>query len=247
MGLLHRAFLFDASAFRESVSVILKELDAGNAQPLFDRAETIVDRTKPDEWILRLAGAALWRIRKYDSSGRLREDPIEGQVANAGAIPSYEIGYWLFIVLSEFVQRCPGMGYDYSVLEWVLGELGWRQEESQSLFEGESASLLLKPEEAPVGIVKLSDPYWHWMIPLHSQGRGFLFLEKALILRKRLHAEEMAIREFDSSLFRKLRVPEPEAQLNYFERLQVMFDRAMMMFESAEQAKLDLYMSLCYE
>ena len=247
MGRIHRAFLLDATGFRQTVDPILTSLDSKDARPLFDQAIAVVKQTSPNDWILRLAGASLLDIRHIDSIGRPRTYSIENYLKNIAAIPSYEIGYWLLIVFSSFVQRCVGMGCDYSILEWVLQVLGWNQVDMRLLFNGMPTSLLLKPDAVSIPAPSPDDPYWNWMIPPHSKGRGWLSQPQALRVYHRLVSEDAAIRAFDPGHFVNLRVPEPEGQVAYTQRLQTVYERAIKMFESGLQAQRELFLTISYE
>lgn len=251
MGLLHRAYLLNAGGFKEKVAPILASLDTGDAQPLYEQAVAIYQQTVPGEWILRLAGDSLLDIREVNSVGHPWKDPIENRLKDASTIPPYEIGYWLLIIFSTFLERCPGMGSNYSILEWVLGDmLGWNQEDKQLLFEGVSTSLLLKPDTVPVLVVAREDPYWHWMIPSHSKSRGWLSQEQISYLYQRLLLEKETIQTFDYSRFGDhhgvFRIDVPDGQLDYLKRLQAAFGRAIMMLEAAQQAKMEVYMTMSY-
>lgn len=251
MGLIHRAYLLDAGGFRRNSIPILASLDAGNAQPLYEQAAAIVQQTVPGEWILRLAGDSLLDIREVNSVGHPWRYPIETRLRNASSIPSYEIGYWLMIIFSTFLKRCPGVGGNYSILEWVLGDmLGWSQEDKQLLFEGVSTSLLLKPDLPPASEARREDPYWHWMIPSHSKSRGWLSQEQISYVYQRLLSEKGTIQTFDHSRFGDhrgvIKIDVPDGQLDYLRGLKAAFGRALMMLEAAQQAETELYMTISY-
>jgi hypothetical protein len=250
MGLLHRAYLLNAGGFKEKIAPILASLDAGDPQPLYEHATAIYQQIVPGEWILRLAGNSLLDIREVNSVGHPWKDPIVNRLKDASAIPSYEIGYWLLIIFSTFLERCPGMGGNYSILEWVLGDmLGWNQGDKLLLFEGTSTSLLLKPNLPPASEARRGDPYWHWMIARSSRG-GWLSQDQVSYLYQRLLLEKETIQTFDYSRFGDhhgvFSIDVPDGQLDYLKRLQAAFGRAIMMLEAAQQAKMELYMTISY-
>ncbi len=252
MGHLHRAFLLNVGGFTKEIAPILTSLDRGDARPLYEKSVTIIRQTPPEQWILRLAGANLLDISKVDSMGRPWKTPIQGHLEDASTIPPYEVGYWLLIVFSNFVQRCVGIGYDYNILDGALFLLGWDQEERRLLFEGKPTSLLLKPNKLLVPVASYTDPYWHWMIPTHSKSRGWLSQENISKLHHRLLLIKEAVQSFDPKKFETdlsgfwLEVHEKEEQQYYYERLQVTFERAITMLKTSQANKSDLFMTISY-
>jgi hypothetical protein len=247
MGTIHRAFLLDAHGFKGKIIPLIQSLDAGEAQPLFDQSVAIIEKMVNTEWILSLAGSNLLDIRQVNAAGRPWPNSIEDQLEYSFSIPPYEIGYWLLIVFSDYLERCPGIGSNYSVLKGVLEMLAWSQEDISLLYKGIPTNLLLKPDSVPVSSVSLEDPYWYWMTP-RAASSGWLTQEQVGYFYDKLLSEKDTIRTFDPHRFGDqwggIPITIPEGQLDYLKRLHEAFDQALMMLETAQQAKREIFMTI---
>ena len=246
MALRHKAFLLDAHEFREKVLPILVSLDSGDARPLYELALSTFRRTEPSKWVLGMAGSSLLDITKVNSVGLPANRSVEDLLRDTSAIPPSELGYWLLLIFSDFLQECPGIGVNYAILDRVLNMLGWSQDDRRLLFEGVPTSTLLKPASTPVPTVSEKDPYWYWMIPSHANKRGWLSQDQILRLYHQLHAEGRSIRTFDHRRFGEkwglMPITVPDGQLDYLKRLHEAFEHAIMMLEASQQAKTELYL-----
>lgn len=246
MALRHRAFLLDAAGFKRKAMPILMSLDAGNVSPLYAAALTVVQHTESDKWVLNTTGSSLLDITKVNSAGLPLTRPIGAILGNASAIPSSEIGYWLLLLFSAFLLPCPGMGENYSILNDVLRISGWSENERLLLFEGRPTSVLLKPDTAPVSLIKHTDPYWYWMVP-RAHSSGWLSQERISQLYTRLVSEREFIHTFDARRFGNPgalddEIALAEVQRDYLQRLRSAFQRCITMLEKAQEAKAELYM-----
>ncbi len=252
MALRHRGFLLNAKSFEERVSPILAALDAGDAQPLFAQAVLTFERATLDQWPFRQCGERLLDIRKVDSMGGAWQEPIEQQLGNISALHPSDVGYWLLLILSAFVEGRPDIdiGDDYPILDGVLQMLGWNEENRRLIFEGIPISAMFETRVPPIEQID-SRHYWNYARPYSSRVAGWLSQKQILKLRHRLLAERKSIETFDSKRFgdrfmgRPLTVP--EGQLEYLKLLRFAYDHATRMFEAARQAETELYVVLSHE
>ncbi len=249
MVLKHRGFLLDATGFQECVSPLLCSLDTGNAQPLFEQAIQVVEQNSPDLWPLELAGSALLNIRKVDSVGLPWKEPIEECLQDASTIRPFDLGYWLLLVFSKFVQQPTGIGVNYATFcAFLRNFLGWNVHETKLLVQGIPAVVLLKPNAASRSSVLKGDPYWYWMIPTHSYERGWLSQDQISMLYHKLIAQKQAVESFDYRRFTS-RGPgfsyrEPDERIDRVNRLHEAYGRAIEMLEDAQRTKKELYVVL---
>jgi hypothetical protein len=252
MALTHRGFLLNAKGFEERATPILAALDAGDAQPLFAQAVLAFERTTPDQWPFRQCGERLLDIRKVDTTGRAWQEPIERQLGNIPALHPSDIGYWLLLILSAFVERRPDIdiGDDYPILDGVLQILGWSEENRRLIFEGIPISALFESRVPPIEQID-SRHYWNYARPYSSRAAGWLSQRQTSELHRRLLTERKSTETFDPKRFgdrfmgRRLTVP--EGQFQYLKLLHFAYGRATRMLKAARQAETELYVVLSYE
>jgi hypothetical protein len=129
MALQHRAFLFDAKGFQTKISPLLQILENGNARPVFNEALKVVHETNSEGWILNSLGDWLFDIEEVDDIGKPYKVKIDSKLGNPDHLDPSMIGYWLLIVMSEFLKECNGIGIDYSILKFCLEKVGWNRDE----------------------------------------------------------------------------------------------------------------------
>ncbi len=251
MSLTHRAFLFYTSQFIEDVAPALSTLRSGSARLLYDKALKIAQNSDAKEWILRKAGAELIDIRVKDYVGVLRKKPIEAIVDDAGKLRTCDLGYWLLLVLSQYLKPLGSMGEDFPILAWLLEKIGWEIPYIDLLIHGTPTSTLIDEalSDQPKRLAE-SDPYWFWVRPAHSQQSGWLSEARAAHLLASLEASRQAIADFDPARFGdhfgELLISIPGGQLDYLKRAHLACDRALDMLHVATDQKLAIYEVVAY-
>ena len=251
MVLRHRGFLLDAKGFQECVSPLLRSLDAGDARPLFEQAVQVVEQNSPDLWPLRLAGSALLDIRKVNGVGVPRKERIEECLQDPSMIHGLDLGYWLLLVFSKFLQQPTGIGINYATFCAFLSNfMEWKVQETKLLAQGVPAVILLKPDAVPVSCVEVTDPCWYWMIPTHAYRSGWLSQEQISLFYQKLVAQREAFESFDyrwlSSRGPGYSYYEPDERVDRLNRLREAYGRAVSMLEDAQKAQRELYVVLSY-
>ncbi len=225
--MLHSAFLFDYKAFRYQIAPTVQAVDQGDYASLYTQATRVVHSMQQEAWVLH-------------NQGTMLED-----IEPAQEITSSDIGYWLLILLSTYLQRAPSLGVNWGVLHKALPVVGWSDDEAWLLVRGLSTANLLKPEIGTVqakSSLRESDPYWYWMFPISSYQHGWLSLEQISQLRSQLLAVRSSIMALDKTVIDASYGIGPDGPLDNVARLRVAYSDALSMLQSAEEAGLGLFM-----
>ena len=253
MALRHHAFLFDIHAFHKSISSLIVAVDRGDLLPLFDQANKIIKDVAPDVWLFDDVGSPLMgrdEIHKVNFAGVPRTQPITQQLADAKAVHPGDIGYWLLIVMSRYLEKSSGIGSNYSILETALTNMGWSHANRERLFYGLPTCLLLMSNCTRVSLRTDKDPYWHWIVPPHAQSSGWLPPEEVVRLVDHLASMQPRIQSYDPQLF-----PNPwqltgealiDSQHDFFVRLHNAYDEASVMLRQAQQSNRGVFMVMAY-
>lgn len=225
MPMLHRAFLLDYTGFQRHVAPIVRALDRGDYSPLHTQAEKIINSMQPEEWLLHNQGTMLERIYPSDD------------------VDSSDIGYWLLIVLSSFLQPAPSITY-WGLLWEALRIVGWSENDAWLLIRGVSTASLLKPESdvAQGGLLKTSDPYWHWMIPTQSNQRGWLSLGQIRRLKHQLVSVQDAIMSLDRTTINTADAVNSQGLIDKDDHLRIAYHEALAMLNVAVEAARGLFL-----
>lgn len=232
MGLLHSAFLFDYRRFRKEILDITCELDKGNYSPVYARAKLAVQGIEADNWILNLQGTTL--------SPSLLE-------AEAHAKPDEpdNIGYCLLVILSKYLQdSSASLAGNWGVLREVLRKVGWRYEDTRLLTEGMPTEVLLKPDIKfnQRSHLRMTDPYWRWMIPTQAHRSGWLSVGEIQRLRCLLLDTEKKLEQFDFACYPRIDTTNPSVIREFQRYLQSAHENALALLLAAEKSNMGLYM-----
>ncbi len=251
MAIRHRAYLLDSTAFQLEVAPIINILDQGNLYPLFNKAVSVFEQGSVEDWPLNSSGESLLDITKFNCSANPWEKPIEEILYEPENVHPSEIGYWLLIFFSQFLEECAGIGINYTILDGILDERGWSEEDRRVIFEGTPTYKLIKPDSNQVHPRKHSDwRYWHWMRPSNVFKEGFISEDGIMRLYDLLENEEEYIRNFDHNYFgeewKGWTLAIPEGQLEFLKRLQDAYSYAVKLLSEAIDQKKSLYVTLSY-
>jgi hypothetical protein len=224
MSLNHHGYLLELNNFHNNVSQILKSLESGDAGPLFKNALKITQQKSAETWIFSDIGDTLFDISKFDDSGRPYMSPIETKLSNGYSLPPSLIGYWLFIIFSEHLHTCKGIGNDFEILAFCLEKSGWKNKDIH---------------------------YWFWMRPSQSKGGGG-WLDKQSIhyLYGKLEMSKPLIRALKPSIFGQkmgnLMISIPEGQVDYLNRCHRAFNFAFEMLDKAMREDKEIFTLIAY-
>jgi hypothetical protein len=251
MAIRHRAYLLDSTAFQLEVAPIINILDQGNLYPLFNKAVSVFEQGSVEDWPLNSSGESLLDITKFNCSANPWEKQIEEILYEPENVHPSEIGYWLLIFFSQFLEECAGIGINYTILDGILDERGWSKRERSVIFEGTPTYRLIKPESDQIPPQKPSVwRYWHWMRPGNVFREGVISKEEIMRLYNHLDDEKECIRSFDHRQFgeewRGWPLDVPEGQMEFLNRLQDAYSNTLTMFSEAIDAKKSLYVTLSY-
>ena len=252
MAIRHRAFLLDSGAFQSEVAPILEALCNGDNRPLFNTAMDVFKEVRQKDWPLSSTGESLFDISRFKRVGQPWEEPIEAVLNDTGIVHPGDIGYWLLIIFSKFVNNCTGIGINYSILDGILSERGWSEFNRKLLFEGNPTYFLIKPElthDHPQNYDKWS--YWNWMRPKNVFKEGQLSIADIKKLNFLLQEDQGFIDNYDYREFGEewmgWTLTVPEGQLEFLTRLREAYSRATKMIAEAFDTNKSLYVTLSYQ
>jgi hypothetical protein len=175
--MLYAIFWLDYQSFRRSIAPMIELLDQGEYLPLVEHAETIIRETTPDKWILQGHGTML--------------EPLSLDRAP----DAMELGYYLLIILSTFLQPARPALTQPAYLQGALARVGWKQPEISRLIYGEKMASLLKPERCFVADQQPwpATGYWDWITPTQANHCGWLSMEHIGQLTLQLAAAQEAL------------------------------------------------------
>lgn len=253
MALRHYAYPFDVDTFMASALPLAKSVDAGDLRPLYEKMVETTHSAFQGPWLLDEAGSRLPgedELARFNFVGLPRSRPVEDYLKGVVPLPSEEVGYWFLILLGRHLKRSCGIGSDYSILDTALRNVGWSETDREYLIAGLPCCLLIKPDCTRQSQRIESDPYWHWIVPSHAQSSGWLPYHEVTRLVDLLAQTQPKIRNYDVHLF-----PNPwglagedltDSQVDWNNRLQIAFDRAATMLETALHTKDGVFMVKAY-
>lgn len=253
MALRHYAYSFDVDTFVASTSALVKSLDDGDIRPLYETTVQTIRNGFQGTWLLDEAGSRLPgvdELARFDLVGLPRSRPVEDYLSGLVPLPPDEVGHWFLIILARYLKRSRGIGADYSVLDAALRNVGWSETDREYLIAGLPCCLLIKSDCTRQSQRIESDPYWYWIVPSHAQSSGWLPYHEVTRLMDLLGQTQPKIRNYDVRQF-----PNPwglvgkalaDSQTDWNNRLQVAYDRAAMMLETALHTKDGVFMVNAY-
>jgi len=242
MTLQHAAFLFDYIGFQTTVTSLTAMLDCGDSSLLREQVTRIRQGIGAyKDWILHDKGT------DFRGDLGLERDP---------RYQNSLWGHWFLIVLSTFLRPGISLGYDWSKLSCVLHAFQWEREDIFRVFAGQPTAWLLKPN-APYQrgqVVEWSDPYWYWINPRCTYC-GWLPMEDIAQLKKRLLAHRRLTEEdvrtqiaLPSNISEEKASISKELDPNYwYERIPIVYQRAIEMMSQALDAGVGLFMVVSQE
>jgi hypothetical protein len=158
----HAALLFDYKEFAGEARPLADAVNQNNLTLLHAQANVLAETIQQGSYSLLDYGDPLHIPRPLDD---VQSSPYKNSF----------IGDWFMIILSQYVKPHPNhIGYDWRILETVLEEFKWNREDINLLFHGLPFGTLVASGDADNYSDKLthSDPYWMWIRPDYSYGRG---------------------------------------------------------------------------
>ena len=252
MALRHRAFLLDSDRFKHEVQPLVDALDRGESKPLFNCANKVFKSGKTEDWPFTTIGESLVDISRFTSVGKPWKKPIEAKLNDLEFIHASNIGYWLLIIFSKFVDECTGIGSNYSILDGIQSEHGWAELDRKLLYEGKPTCSLIKPGLAHIHPQNYNEwRYWHWMRPGYVFKEGQLSIADIEKLNFLLQEDQGFIDNYDYREFGEewmgWTLTVPEGQLEFLTRLREAYSRATKMIAEAFDTNKSLYVTLSYQ
>ncbi len=253
MALKHYAFSFDVNRFQKSISPLIAAVDEGNLRPLYDEANKTIQFMAQGAWLLDEAGSPLLGLDEIDRvnfAGVPRTQPIKEYLGDSNAVHPGDIGYWLLLVMSRYLEKSCGIGGDYPILETALANAGWSYADCERLLRGLPCCLLMKSDCKRLSLRTDNDPYWHWIVPSHAQSSGWLSHHQVVRLLDEISSVRPTIQGYDPHLF-----PNPwnltgealvDSQRDFIERLQNAYNKAIVMLQHAQQSSRGVFMIMAY-
>lgn len=158
------SLFFDYLGFQYEASKLCQAIENGNLRPLQERVYEIAITTPPDKFVLR----------NYGYGGDLKT-PESIDIVLSSPYRNAEIGQWLLVVMSTYLQPCPvSIGYNWKNLAQALETLHFPDEDIDKLSTGLPTSLLINTQASPqhLKVVAHTDPYWQWVRPLYTYQQG---------------------------------------------------------------------------
>ena len=171
-------------------------------------------------------------------------DSVE-QITKRPSPNNKEIAHWFLIMLGEYLEPCPSPLGNWIVLNHVLAQYGWQQQDCDLLFRGLPTSQLLKPEESVRSPwpLKNEDPYWLWLHPGRARS-GWLPLGEVTRLHSKLMPMEQRVMDFEIRRIPNINVDNPIVLADYGVYLDSAFRDTVAMLSTAQEKKLGLFMSI---
>jgi hypothetical protein len=159
----HFCFLFDYRSFRENNSELFSDLTRGDTHRLKKHVDAIRSNiSSKDRWILEGKGANI----------EASEFEIDKKFRNA------KIGYWLLIVLSQYLEPLPSLNFEWRKLYSFLLSTGMSDDDVEELIFGDPVSSILHPSKIRKNNLAWSDPYWMWLRLDRSPYNGWHSIEQ---------------------------------------------------------------------
>lgn len=250
MALFYRSYMFDASGFRAQMEGLVGSMQRGDLGPLFVDALNAVAKTPPEKFPFRSIGEDLIDIQTESVTGKHWERDIKLLLEDPSAIDQADLGYWVMLILSNYLVSAVGIGTDYNILQVALRDMHWSKNEISLLLQGQPLpSLFSSPsiaDDQPIIPI-----HWNYARPYNSRSAGWISLEEILHLEKRLR-EITVVAHSDNHkrvkhLLRKMKIVSVDEKINMMKRVSDAYDRALGMLEKAIGSEKDLYILHSYQ
>lgn len=245
MALTHQAFLLEIDGFKKNITPVIDSLNSGTAETLYKNA-TQVFQTNQKNWALNSIDGDLTNIQYQNFAGIPYKKPIEPLLNDLSNLQSADIGYWFLMILSTYLEKIDGIGFDFKIFEWCLEKIGWNADDIKLLIYAMPTSVMLKVD-TDIQPKKLShsDPYWFWVRPAYAKESGWLSKQQISYLLDKLRFAEKSINAFDPNLFGlqwgMMPISLPEGQIDYLNRAKIAYQSTIQMLETAVRRNKDLY------
>ena len=157
----HPALLFDYDKFNDQVTQLLHFVDDGDLTPLYEKAKEVYFNNQNETFVLFKYGQPLRLLRTITD-------------IKFSLTKNSEIGYWVTLLLSKYVEPITSVGFNWRNLAAALKLINWSTQEIDMLFNGLPVNLLLQKEPIAkhIEVVRHNDPYWHWVRLSYSYNQG---------------------------------------------------------------------------
>jgi len=250
MAQYHRSFLFDTAGFREQMKPLIFSIHRGKFRSVYEDAACVLDDMKQEEFSFRSIGENLVDIQTESVTGKRWERDINRLLEEPSAIDQADLGYWVMLILSNYLVSAIGIGSDYLILQEALREAQWREKEISLLLKGQPLPSLFSSSSIADDRSAVPE-YWNYARPYNSRSAGWISLEEILHLEKRLREITKVVHSDDykrlQRLMRKMKMVSVDEKMNTMKRVSDAYDRALGMLEKAIGTGKDLYILHSYQ
>ena len=250
MALYHRSYLFDSSGFRGKMDGLMVSMFRGDFSPLFEDACHVVERTPAEKFPFRSIGENLVDIQTESVTGKRWEKDIKLLLEDSGAIGQADLGYWVMLILSNYLVSAIGIGSDTIILQEALREMDWSKSEISLLLQGHPLPSLFSSSSIADNQPSVPIP-WNYARPYNSRSAGWISLDEIHHLEQRLGDVKEMIQSNDHKrlqrLMRKLKMVSVDEKMNMMKIVSDAYDRALEMVENAAGTGKDLYILHSYQ
>jgi hypothetical protein len=223
--MLLKNFFFDYISFQKEIKPILPEIDRGDYRLLYEGAETVFRKVKPQDWLLEDQGTMLDPSYKLD-----------------GITSKVDVGYLLLVILSTYLKPAPYLYTDGNLLRKVLTLTGWNEIDIELFWTGIPISILIKenvlmPKDDPL----YSERYWNWVIPTQSNTSGWITFEQIQKFKNKFIDTSQKVERFPISMLEMLSSNVSEDPKNMPSRIKTVLTNVQGVLTKAEQMKWGLY------
>ena len=249
MAIYHKAYIFGRSRFERRIVPLIDALGRGEIEPIFNEALGVQNKSSSNQWVFNEVGDIWPDIESRSFGGQPRSTPLDKHCLSD--IDPMDIGYWLMIILSKYVDSYCGLRENFSILSTVLEKrMGWAKDEIDLLVQGMPLSTSIFSDYD----FNFDDPKKNMediqLRMSHTKSEGLLPKEQIRFYLDKLLLAEKSIKAFDHREFSGNWLGTPilnvEGQKEYKARLNHCYHRAIVMLEGAILYKKELLMIMHY-
>jgi len=222
----------------------------GDFNPLCGEAHHVVTRTPPEKFPFCSIGENLVDIQTESVTGKRWERDIKLLLEDSGAIGQADLGYWVMLILSNYLVSAIGIGSELIILQEALRESQWRKNEISLLLKGHPLPSLFSSSSIADNQPTVPIP-WNYARPYNSRSAGWISLEEIHHLEQRLGDVKEMIRSNDDKrlqrLMHKMKMVSVDEKMNMMKIVSDAYVRALGMLEKAIGTGKDLYILHSYQ
>ena len=250
----HQASVLSCREYCTEVRLLVGHVDRHDYGPVRERVCEIIGQLR-SEWSLadhkgfryedgcgEEVPIQTWPLWKHGEGSLVSEDRIR-----RGSIPSVtDLRLWFMVVLARYLEPCPSIGGNASVLDAALVAQGWNRPDRDLLFKGHPLSELLKPgmKAEPTRTTAYAYEDWLWQGPSRARSSGWLSVDEIRDLHRRLHNEGDRICAYDVTQIEGIRADNPIVIRDYKQYLGAGYGDALAMLSIAKHLGQCLFMSI---